>query len=226
MVFLTITRLVCFIGSTVNDWALEVPPPGVGLNTVTLNVPALARSVAGIVAVSLVAETYVVVLFDPAHLTIEVGMNLAPLTVNVKPAGPAIFDDGEIVWIIGTGFPVTVKVLALEVPPPGVGLNTVTLNVPALARSVAGIVAVSLVAETYVVVLFDPAHLTMDVGMNLVPLTVRVNPRLPLTFDVGEIVWIIGTGFPVTVKVLALEVPPPGVGLNTVTLNVPALARS
>src|SRR3989344_337495 len=103
MVFLTITRLVCFIGSTVNDWALEVPPPGVGLNTVTLNVPALARSVAGIVAVSLVAETYVVVLFDPAHLTMDVGMNLVPLTVRVNPRLPLTFDVGEIVVIVGTG---------------------------------------------------------------------------------------------------------------------------
>jgi hypothetical protein len=37
---------------TVNDAALDVPPPGAGLETVTLAVPADARTVAGTVACS------------------------------------------------------------------------------------------------------------------------------------------------------------------------------
>jgi hypothetical protein len=41
-----------------------------------------------------------------------------------------------------------VKVRAVEVPPPGVGLNTVTAAVPAAAMSAAVIVAVNWVALT------------------------------------------------------------------------------
>ena len=41
----------------VKVWALEVPPPGVGVNTVTVAVPAMAISVAVIAAVSCVEDT-------------------------------------------------------------------------------------------------------------------------------------------------------------------------
>jgi hypothetical protein len=44
-------------GLMVKAWAEEVPPPGVGLKTVTDAVPAAAMSVARIEAVSLVEET-------------------------------------------------------------------------------------------------------------------------------------------------------------------------
>jgi len=44
-------------GRIVNAWALDVPPPGAGVTTVTLEVPAIAISVAGMVAVSCVTET-------------------------------------------------------------------------------------------------------------------------------------------------------------------------
>ena len=44
-------------GLIVNVFAEEMPPPGVGLNTVTDAVPEAAISVAGIAAVSWVAET-------------------------------------------------------------------------------------------------------------------------------------------------------------------------
>ena len=38
-------------------WALEVPPPGVGLNAVTLAVPAVAMSPEVMVAVSWASDT-------------------------------------------------------------------------------------------------------------------------------------------------------------------------
>ena len=41
----------------VKVWALDVPPPGVSLNTVTEVVPAVVQSLAGTVAVSCVALT-------------------------------------------------------------------------------------------------------------------------------------------------------------------------
>ena len=43
-------------GLMVNVFAEEMPPPGVGLNTVTDAVPEVAMSVAGMAAVSWVAE--------------------------------------------------------------------------------------------------------------------------------------------------------------------------
>jgi hypothetical protein len=59
--------------------------------------------------------------------------------------------------IVGTGL-LIVKVWALEVPPPGAGVNTVTWAVPANAMSKAEIAAVNRVEETYVVVRFAPFH--------------------------------------------------------------------
>jgi hypothetical protein len=44
-------------GRIVNVWAVDVPPPGVGLKTVTLALPAVARSLAGMAAARVVAET-------------------------------------------------------------------------------------------------------------------------------------------------------------------------
>ena len=59
--------------------------------------------------------------------------------------------------VVGTGL-LTVNVNALDVPPPGVGLNTVTDEVPVAAMSVAGIAAVNWVEETKVVARADPFH--------------------------------------------------------------------
>ena len=127
---------------TVKAWALDVPPPGVGLKTVILNVPAVVRSLAGMVAVSWVADTYVVVLEEPSNFTTEDETKLVPLTVIVNSASPTVLKVGDIDAVVGTGL-FTVNVCALDVPPPGVGLKTVILNVPAVVRSEAGIVAVS-----------------------------------------------------------------------------------
>ena len=77
-------------------------------------------------------------------------MKFVPLTVRVKPAPPAVADEGLKLVVVGTGLSGTliVKVWALEVPPPGVGLKTVTLAVPAVAMSAARIKAVTWVALT------------------------------------------------------------------------------
>jgi len=68
--------------------AFEVPPPGVGLATVTLAAPAEEMSVAGMEAVSVVAPPKVVARSDPFHRTIAPVTKLDPVTVRVK-AGPA-----------------------------------------------------------------------------------------------------------------------------------------
>ena len=77
-------------------------------------------------------------------------MKLLPFTVKVKADPPAVVEVGLILVVAGVGLLATVivNVWALEVPPPGAGVKTVTVAVPAVARSDARIAAVSWVAET------------------------------------------------------------------------------
>ena len=86
----------------------------------------------------------------PFHRTFEVETKPVPVTVRVKADPPAVAELGEMEVRVGAGLfgAVMVNVFAKEVPPPGVGLKTVTLAEPAVAMSVAGIAAVSWVAET------------------------------------------------------------------------------
>ena len=80
-------------------------------------------------------------------------------------------------------------------------MNAVTDAVPAVAMSVAGIAAVSCVAETSVVVRSAPFQRTIDPAMKLVPFTVRVNAGPPAVAEVGFKLVVVGTGLPVMVKV-------------------------
>ena len=127
---------------TVNVTAPEIPPPGVGVNTVTDGVPPTAISAAVICAWSCVALIYVVVRLLPFQRTTDVIAKFVPVAVSVKAAAPAAALVGEIELSVGTGFvAVMVNVATLDVPPPGVGLNTVTEAVPVAAMSVARICA-------------------------------------------------------------------------------------
>ena len=198
---------------TANDEFPDVPPPGAGFVTVTFNDPAVAICAAVIAAVTCVALTTVVVAAVPLKLTTEDELKFVPLTVNVKAAPPASALDGESDVIVGTGL-FTVNGEAPEVPPPGAGLVTVTLNVPAAAMSAAVIAAVTCVEFTNVVVLEFPLKFTVAPVTKPVPLTVSVNPAAPAIALVGEIVVIVGGGF-VTGKMTVVEVPPPGAGLVT-----------
>jgi hypothetical protein len=209
---------------TVKFVAEEVPPPGAGFVTVTLNVPADAIAGAVIVAVNCVALTNVVVAAVPLKFTTEEETKPVPFTVSVKAALPSKAVVGEMVVIAGVGF-VMVKVAEADVPPPGAGLVTVTPGVPAVEIKGAVIAAVNCVALTNVVVTFVPLKLTKAPLTNPVPLTVSVKAAPPSTAVEGESVVIVGRGF-VTEKVAATDVPPPGVGLATVTLYVAAVARS
>ncbi len=78
--------------------------------------------------------------------------------MNDEP--PAVRIAGLMLVIVSTGLfaALIVKVWALEVPPPGAGLNTVTVAVPAIDMSEAGIAAVNRVADRYIVVRFAPFH--------------------------------------------------------------------
>lgn len=120
----------------------DKPPPGLGLKTVTAEVPPAAMSEALIRAVTCELLTKVVVRSEPFHLTTQPLTKLVPLTVSVKPAAPAVAEDGERPETVGTGL-LTEKFCELLIPPPGAGLETLTGNCPELARSELGIAAVS-----------------------------------------------------------------------------------
>src|SRR5579872_6482997 len=79
----------------------------------------------------------------------------------------------------------TAKVTGFEVPPPGVGLVTVTVAVPTVAISVARIDAVSFELLTNVVARALPFQLTTDVDTKPVPDTVSVKAAPPGAAKVG-----------------------------------------
>lgn len=105
--------------------------------------PAVAMSLARMVAVSLVAETAVVARLVPLTWRTEVPTKLVPeaVTVTAGPPAPAVVGLMLVSVGAGCGGVVTVKARELEVPPPGPGLATLTWAVPTLAISVAGMLA-------------------------------------------------------------------------------------
>ena len=141
-----------------------------------------------------------------------------------------------------------VKLRAAEVPPPPPGtlpgVKTVTLGLPTFAMSAALIVARNCVLLTKVVARSAPFHRTLEPVWNGTwgptkpdPFTVRVNWAPPLAAEAGLRLPSTGSGLAAgggggggtganIMNVLAAEVPPPGVGLNTVMLRGPATARS
>jgi hypothetical protein len=69
-------------------------------------------------------------------------MKLLPFTVSVKLAPPTRALLGEIVVIAGTGL-VTGRFIALEIPPPGAGVDTLIEKFPGTRISLAAIWIVS-----------------------------------------------------------------------------------
>ena len=196
-----------------NDTEFEPPPPGAGFKTVTTAVPAVAMSLAGIAAERLVPLTNVVVRGELFHRTTEPEMKLLPLTVSVKPAPPAVAEFGLRLLTDGTGFGgVTVNVTPFEAPPPGPGLNTVTVRGPEVEMSLAGIAAVRLVVLPNVVVRFAPCQRTMEPETKPLPVTVKVNAPPSSTAELGLMPEITGTGLGtglLMVKVTWFEPVPP-----------------
>ena len=86
----------------------------------------------------------------PPNFTLLPLMKPVPFTVSVKAPDPAVALAGCNVVMAGTGLlaALIVKTAALDVPPPGAGLVTVTDGVPALAISLARMAAVTCVALT------------------------------------------------------------------------------
>jgi len=207
---------------TVNVTAAEVPPPGPGVKTVMEREAATARSDEGIAAVSCVLLTKVVVRFEPLTRTTELLTKLLPLTVSVNPEVPAVALLGEILLNDGDGL-LTASDIVPEAEPSG--LVTPIARVPVDAMSLAGIAAVSRVPLTNVVVRFEPFTWTTDPFTKFEPLAVSVKAGPPAVAVLGEMLASDG-GELVTVKVSAVDVPPPGAGLKTAMDSVPAAAMS
>ncbi len=87
----------------VKVWVNDVPPPGAAFNTVTDAVPPAAISEAGTAAVIEVALTNVVTSATPFHSTTEALTKLDPVSVNVKPAPPAVAEVGAMEVSAGAG---------------------------------------------------------------------------------------------------------------------------
>lgn len=81
----------------------DFPPPGVGLYTVSVPMPAVARSFGVIAAVNFALLIYVVVRAEPPHRTTEPAMNFDPVTVMVNARLPAEALDGDSEVMPGTG---------------------------------------------------------------------------------------------------------------------------
>src|ERR1700682_1167535 len=99
------------------------------------------------------------------------------------PLAATIAEPGEMVT---TGFGLLIaKVKAPDVPPPGGGVATVTMAVPAAAMSPAGIAAWRLVLEPKVVARGLPFHWTVEDDRKLAPVTVTLNPSPPARVKAG-----------------------------------------
>jgi hypothetical protein len=169
-----------------------VPPPGAGLVTVTLIVPDVAVSVAVINAFTCVALRNVVVFAVPLKFSTDDELKFVPVTVRVK-AAPFVALVGESETSVGKGL-FTVNGEFPDVPPPGAGFVTVTLNVPAVAICAAVTDAVSCEGLTNVVVAAVPLKFTADVETKFVPFTVSVKAAPPAVAVVGESDVIAGRG--------------------------------
>ena len=217
-----------FGAMTANVSAVEVPPPGAGVTTLTVRAPGVAMSPAVMVVSSCVALTNVVGRLEPFHCTTDELTNRLPVTVSVNDGPPARALLGDSSAATGAGFGATiVNVRAADVPPPGAGVTTVTGTVPAVAMSAAAIVARTSVALTNMVGRLTPFHCTTDELMKLVPVTASVNSAPPATTLLGLSAVDTGVGFgATTVNVSGADVPPPGAGVATVTGTAPAFAMS
>jgi hypothetical protein len=108
----------------------------------------------------------------------EVPTKSKPVAVRVNAAPPAVAVEGEIEVSEGRGL-LMVKVWAFDVPPSGVGLNTVMGNEPVTVMSLAGMLAVNWVELTKVVGRLKPLKRTTDVETKFVPLMVIVKGAPP-----------------------------------------------
>ena len=205
----------------------DVPPPGVGLKTPTCAVPAVWMSVLGMPACNSVLFTNAVFRFPPFQVTVDPLTKLVPLTVRVNPCPPARPLEGRREMTVGTGlvWELMVKVAALEVPPPGGPVRTVTAAVPGNAMSMGLMVACNCVSLTKKVVRGPPFHSITDPETKLRPVTTNVKPADPASMLLGEIELIEGAGLvtvlphPASVRTAVSMTSPETASLPVLTLD-------
>ena len=110
------------------------------------------RSDEKIVAVNCTLLTKTVLRLSPFQSAVELLTKFVPKRLRGKPGLPAVTLDGDTEVSDGTGLEVpvatgveTVKAAVVDVPPPGLGLNTATFAVIDEAMSAASIEALSCV---------------------------------------------------------------------------------
>jgi hypothetical protein len=212
-----------------------VHPAGAGVITLTWAVPTLATYASGIVALTPVGSTYIVVgavVVPPlsVHWTAEQGTKLLPMAVRKNaPVGGCVVPTAALFGMSeemkGTGSEVGAVSAKFEAPEVVVELETVTAAVPVVpgkAVSAGEIVAVSCVELTNVVGRGDPFQFTTSPFTKSVPFTVSGKPVVPqYGVEDGTSPEIVGA---TTENVIPLEAPPPGPGVNTVTWAIPTEA--
>ena len=136
---------------------------------------------------------YVVVKGTPFQVTTDPKTKYAPLTVSTMALLPTSDEAGFKLVIVGNGL-LIVNASALEVPPPGGPVKTVTLALPRLAISVARIVARSSVLFTNVVRRSWPFQRIFESIVKFAPATVSWNAALPAVAVDGVILVREGRG--------------------------------
>jgi hypothetical protein len=85
----------------VNVAAADVPPPGLGLATVTFAFPTEVTSVAGMVAVISVALTHEDDSAAPFHSTVALFSKFEPYSTKLTAEAPAVVLEGAIAASVG-----------------------------------------------------------------------------------------------------------------------------
>jgi hypothetical protein len=125
---------------------------------------------------------------------VEDGTNPVPFTSSGVGPAPATALVGVIVTIAGSGL-FTWSATAPDVPPPGVGLATVTAADPPFSSKAAGTTAVRLPDDSYAVATFCPFHCTEELVTNPAPLKAIVVSAAPASTVAGVTEVIEGVGF-------------------------------
>src|SRR5262249_10313264 len=141
-----------------------------------------------------------------ATMTLSVAVHVMLCTVAAPqlspPTGDVIVTTGGVV----SGVPLTVSVWPFDVPPPGVGGNTVIVFVAPAAWSAAVMMAVTWPEFTNVVARLAPSIRTTEHVEKLEPFTVSENCGSPAARTLGKIDDVAGSGFELaTTKLLALD---------------------
>lgn len=187
--------------TTLSKIELEMPPPGGvtpcagGFSTAMFNSPAATKSDGSRVRASSVLELNVVERFEPFTVATEPTMKFVPMILTCA-LPPAKTELGVIVEIWGTGDAVAlmVSVTEFDVPPPGAGVNTVIVTVPAAAMSLGLTSMVSSFSLKKIVARGNPLNSIAELGANPFPITASVNVVEPAATLDGLSVPITGLG--------------------------------